>query len=218
MAFWDWDKGNNLRQLESTCYEHCYSQEHPTETQKKLMECVDELGRSIKRIDLKLRKQDEVLKKAEQHGYVTRKRLINVKEMMNSYQCRAEELMEEEMELEKALRFREAEIEILKNSARKERAYLIALREEEVTEYQKELELVKQELEKKRQKIPLLKEEIQQLLLELAKKSEEIRHLQGTREETNFQLKIERERVEMKAKELTAAVVSHTVHMKEVQV
>ena len=182
------------------------------------MESVDELRRNIKSIDLKLRTQEQVLKETEQNGLGVRNQLINVKERMSSHHNRTEELMEQEMELEKALKFREVEIEILKDSARKERAYLIALREEEFAKYQKELDLVKEELEEKRQEIPGLKEEIQRLLVELAKKSEEIQHLRNAREETHTQLKMERERVEMKTNELTAAAVSHALHMKEVQV
>ena len=182
------------------------------------MESVDELRKNIKSIQLKLRKQEQVLNEAEQNGVGVQKQLIYTKEKMSSCNSRTEELTEQEIELEKTLKFREVEIEILKDSARKERAYLIALREEEFATYQKELDSVKQELEEKRKEIPGLKEEVQRLLLELAKKSEEIRHLRSAREETNSQLRIERERVEMKANELTAAAVSHAVHMKEVQV
>ena len=193
-------------------------QEHPTVTQKTIMESVDELERNIKGKVLKLRKQQEKLSEAEHDGDAVRRRLENVKERISGCHSRIEALIEEKIELEEMLKLREAEIEILKESKRKERACLIALREEEVTEYQRKLASVKQQLKEEREKIPPLKEEIQQLLVELAKKSEEIRHLMSAKEETQSQLKMERERVEMKTKELTAAAVSKAEYMKEVQV
>ena len=194
------------------------SQGHPSAVQKELMESVDELRENIKSKGLKLKKQQEQLEEAELCGGAIRKRLTDAMKKMSGHQSKSEKLMHDKAQLEEALRLREVEIEILQDSRRKERAYLIALREKEVAEYQEKLLSVKQELEDERQKIAPLKEEIQQLLVELAKKSEEIRHLRNAREETNSQLKMERERVEMKTKELTAAAVSHAVHMKEAQV
>ena len=182
------------------------------------MESVDELRRSIESKDLDLDKQQKVLKKAEHDGDTIRRRLTNAKESMKGHYSRIEEHIEQKMELEKALKLREAEIEILKECARKERAELIALREEEVAEYQEKLESVKQELEEEREKIPPLKEEIQKLLVELARESEEICHLRNSWEETRSQLKMEREKVEMNTKQLTAAAVSYAKYMKVVQV
>lgn len=137
---------------------------------------------------------------------------------MSDHHSRIEALIEEKMKLEEALKLREADIEILKESRKKERAYLIALRKEEVAEYQQKLASFKQEFEEERQKIPPLEVEIQQLLAELARKSEEICRIRSASEETKSQLKMEREKVEMKTRELAAAAVSHAVHMKEVQV
>ena len=182
------------------------------------MESLDELRRSIKSKDLELVKQQVVLREAEYAGYAIRQRLTCAKERMNGLHSIIEELTEKKMEFEKALKLREAEIEILRESSRKERACLIALREEEVAAYQKKLDSVKWELEEERQKILPLREEIQQLIGELAKKSEENCHLRKVWEETNSQLKMERERVEMKTKELTAAAVSTAEYMKEAQV
>jgi len=185
---------------------------------KELRESVDELKRSIKSKDQELVKQQVALKKAEDDRDAIRQSLTCAKEEMNGIHSRIEELMEEKVEVEKALKLREAEIEILKESARRERACLIALREEEVAEYQKKLDSVEQKLKEERQKIPPLREEIQQLTVELAKKSEENGHLRNVWEETNSQLKMERERVEMRTKELTAAAVSNAEYMKEAQV
>ena len=195
-----------------------FSQDHPSAVQKELMESVDELRRNIKSKCLKLKKQQEELEEAELYEGVIRKRLTDVMKRMSSHQSKLENLMHDKAQLEEALRLREVEIEMLQDSRKKERAYLIALREEEVVEYQEKLDSVKQQLEEERQKIPPLKEEIQQLLVELARKSEEICHLRNAKEETNSQLKMKRDTVEMKTKELTAAAVSHAVHMKEVQV
>ena len=181
------------------------------------MKTVDELRENIKSTDLKLREQEHVLKEAEQDEDVSRQRLMNRKERMNSHHTRIKQLIEEKIQLEGDLKLREAEIEILKDSARKERECLIALREEEVAEYQTKLTSVEQELEEERQKIPPLKEVIQQLLEELMKKSKEVCHLRNASEETKSQLKMEREKVEMKTKELAAAAVSHDVHKKELQ-
>ena len=182
------------------------------------MESVDELRRSIKSKRLEMKKQQEVLKGAEHDVEAVKQRLTNAKDSMRGHCRRIEDLIDERMELEKALRLSKVEIEILKECARKERAELIALRDEEVAKYQEKLESAKQELEQEREKIPLFKEEIQQLLVELARKSEEIRHLKNSLEEANSQLKIEREKEEMNTKQLTAIAVSYAKYMEESQV
>ena len=182
------------------------------------MESMDELRMSIRSKGLKLKRQQEELKEAELCGSTIRKRLTDVMKRVTSHQDRSEKLTQEKAGLEEALRLREVELEILQDSRRKERAYLIALREEEVAEYQKKLESVKHELEEEKQKIPPLKEDIQKMLVKLARKSEEIQHLRNAKEETTSQLKMERERVELKTKELTAAAVSKAEYKKEVQV
>ena len=179
---------------------------------------MDELRKSIKSKDQELVKQQMALKKAEDDGDAIRQSLTCAKEEMNGLHSRIEELKEQKTKVEEALNLREAEIEILKESSRKERACLIALREEEVAAYQNKLDSVKQKLKEERQKIPPLREEIQQLTVELARKSEENCHLRNVWEETNSQLKMERERVEMRTKELTAAAVSNAEYMKEAQV
>ena len=182
------------------------------------MQSSDELRMSIRSKCLQLKRQQEELKESEVCGGAIRKRLTDVMKRVTSHQDKSEKLMHDKAALEEALRLREVEIEILQDSRRKERSYLIALREEEVAEYRKQLDSVQRELKEEREKIPPLKEEIQQLLVELAKKSEEIRHLMSAKEETQSQLKLERERVEMKTNELTAAAVSKAEYMKEVQV
>ena len=193
------------------------SQKNPSAVQKELMESVDELRRNIKSKSLKLKRQQEEHKKAERCGGAITKSLSDVMKRVSSHQDRLEKLMHDKTQLEEALKIREVEIEILQDSRRKERAYLIALKEEEVAEYQKKLDSVKQELEEERKKIPPLKKEIQELLVEMAQKSEEIHNLRDVMEKTNSQLKMEMERVEMKTRELTATAVSHAVHMKEAQ-
>lgn len=182
------------------------------------MESVDELRRSIKNKDQELIKQKKELKESEHDGDAIRTKLKAVKERMSGHHIRVEELIEEKIELEEALKLKTVEVDILKESARKERAHFIALREKEAYEYRKRLESVKRELKKERQKIPPLKEEIEQLLVKLAKQSVENRHLRNACEETNSQLTVERERVEMKTNELKARAVSHAKHMQEVQV
>jgi len=179
---------------------------------------VDELRRSIKSKDQELVKQQVALKKAEDDRDAIRQSLTCAKEGMNGLHSRIEELKEQKIEVEKALKLRVAEIESLNESSRKERACLIALREEEVAAYQEKLDSVKQKLKEEKRKIPPLREEIQQLTVELAMKSEENYHLRNVWEETSSQLKMERERVEMRTKELMAAAVSNAEYVKEAQV
>lgn len=147
-----------------------------------------------------------------------RQKLTKVVKIMNSHISRTEELVQEKEDLKKALQFREKEIEILNDSMKKEKAYFIALREEEISEYQKRLDIIKQELEKEKRKNCPLQEELQRLTAQLDEKSEEVRLLERDRDETNLQLNMKREKVEMKVKELKAAAESHTNHMKEIEV
>lgn len=180
---------------------------------------MDELKKSIESKDLKLKKQQEELKEAEHVENALRQKVKNTVERMSNLKSRERELKQEKRNLEKALMFCLAEIEILKDSAREERAYLIAWREEEVAEYRKKLEYVKEvDGEKERQEVSSLKKDSQQLLCEFTKKSEDIRHIMNARDETKSQLKMERKRMKMKTKELTAVSVSHAAYIKEVQV
>ena len=76
------------------------SQEHPTETQKTLIDSVDESERNIKSNFVKLRKQQETLSEAQCDGDAVRQRLESVKKRMNGHHSRIEGLIEEKIKFD----------------------------------------------------------------------------------------------------------------------
>ena len=193
-------------------------QEHPSPKQKELMKKVDELRKRIKSRDHKLRKQQEELDRAKHDGDVIKEKYTTAKKRMRNLLSKTEELEQEKLKLERDLKFRDDEIEVLKKSTHPERVYFIVLRQDEVAEMQKRVQSVKQELKKETEKIPPLKEEIQSLIVQLAEKSAEICHLRDVWEKTNSQIRMDREKVDMVQREVNAAIVSHDVHRTEVKV
>ena len=182
------------------------------------MKKVDELRKTIKSRDHKIRKQQEELDRAKHDGDVIKEKYTTANKRMRNLLSKTEELEQEKLKLERDLKFRDNEIEILKKSSQPERVYFILLRQDEIAEMQKEVQCVKRELKEETEKIPPLKEEIQSLIVHLAKKSAEICHLRAVWEETNSQIRMDRENVDTVHRELNAAAVSHDVHRTEVQV
>lgn len=133
--------------------------------------------------------------------------MANIRKEMESVQKRREELLHRKDALERNLRLREAEIEVLKlkNSS------IAIVKEQEIDNYHKQLKSLRQELEAERKKVSPLQEEFQKKEEEMEEKKMVIKHLTEARDEANSELEREREKAEQKSKELTLAAAPHAV-------
>lgn len=170
---------------------------------------INGLRRSIESQKKKLMKQKQELKESEQHRCAVIEMLSKVVEKMESAKSQTEELICAELELENALKLKEMEIEVLKESTRKEKEYFLTLRSKEAMDCQVKLDAIVHELEEEKQKSSCLQEQLQKLTVELTEKSVEVRLLRQAEEKLNFQIRLERERADMLAKEMTEIAFSH---------
>ena len=181
---------------------------------QSLREVVDELRADVQAKDLKCAQAEQDLKESQKKGESLAHEVAEIRERMESAQKRTGALILEKDALERELKMRELEIEILrwKNSS------TTVPVKEQVDDYKKELESVSQQLDEEKKKNLLLQEELQKKTIELEKKIVETQFLREGRESANFQVKMEQERADMMSRKLAAEAVSHAVHMKEVQV
>ena len=144
--------------------------------------------------------------------------MSDIRKRMESAQSKIDGLLQEKHELEQVLKKKDVEIEVLKLTMKDKEQHLVTAKEQEAAQYQKQLDFVKQELEAERKKMTPLQEELQRKTAELTKKSIKIGRLKEARDIANSQLKMEKERAELKSKELTAAAISHAIFKTEVKV
>lgn len=170
---------------------------------------INSLRRSIERQNKKLMKQKQKLSESQQQRNVVTETLIKVMEKMKSTQSQTEELVRAKEELENVLKLKEMEIEVLKESTKKEKEHFLTLRKRELVDYQMKLDAMVHELKVEKQKSSCLQEELQKLMVELTEKSVEVRLLRQAEEKLIFQLELERERADILAKEMTLITTSH---------
>ena len=175
---------------------------------------IAEMESCVKAKNLELAKREEDLKVSEQKRETLLHEMTDIKEQVESAQRRIDKLLQKKHALERDLRLRETEIEILrlKNSSN------ASVKEQEIANCQKQLESIRQELEAEKRKISPLQEELQRKTVEVAEKMKDIQHLTEARDRANSELEREREKAEQKSKELTAAAISHAAHTAELQV
>ena len=190
-------------------------------------------------------KEKELCQSQLEKGMLTYQ-MTEIRKEMETAQSKIDGLLQEKNELEQMLKQRELQIELLKlnlstmrekeemklSTMREKQHYLITAKEQEVfqyqkqldskeqevSQYQKQLDFVKQELEDERKKMTPLQEELQRKTVELTEKSVEIQFLREARDSANSQLKMEKEKAELQSKEVTAAAISHAVLVAELKV
>ena len=182
---------------------------------------MEELRAKVRAKKEKLSIKEEELHQSQLERKMLEYKMTEIRKGMESTQNKIDVLLQEKSELEQILKQRETELEVLKlklSTMREKERHLITTKEQEVAQYRKQLDSVKQELEAERKKMTPLQEELQRKTAELTEKSIEIRFLKEARDSANSQLKMEKERAELKSKELTAAAISHAVFKTEVKV
>lgn len=174
---------------------------------------MDEIEENLKTKDQELVQRVEDLKAAQQEKDTLTHMMTEIREETYSAQKRIEALQQGKDNLEKDLKVKEAEIEVLRlnNSS-------IVTANDQVVDYKKQLQSVRLALETEKKKMFLLQMKLEQKRVDLATKSVEIRFLRKERGWAKLQAKIERERADMISRQLAAEATSHAVHMKEVQV
>ena len=140
--------------------------------------------------------------------------VAEIREEIESGQRRIKTLLREKDALERDLKLREAEIEVL----RLKNLGIATAKEQEIAHYQKQLESIRQELKTERKNISPLQEELQRKRVEVAEKMKDIQYLTEARDKANCELEREREKAEQKSKELAAAAISHAAHAMQFQV
>ena len=192
-----------------TKYNDVHMQTDATQDWRKRL---DEIEENLKAKHQELAQREEDLKIAQQEKDTLIHMMTEIREEIYSAQKRIEALQQEKNNLEKDLKVKEAEMEVLmlKN-------FSIVTANDQVVDYQKQLESVKLALETEK-KIFLLQVKLEQKRVDLAKKSVEIRFLRKERDWAKLQAKIEKEKADMISRQLAAEATSHAVHMKEVQV
>ena len=193
-------------------------QEQASQQVQNLHEQMEKLRAKVRSKKEKLGQKEKELHQSQLEKEMLTYQMTEIRKGMETAQSRIDELLQEKDELEQLLKRKEVEIEVLKLTMREKEHYLITAKEQEVTHYHKQLESVKQQLETERKGMTPLQEELQRKTAELTEKSVEIRFLREARDSANSQLKMEKERAEMKSKELTAATISHAVFTAEVKV
>ena len=213
--------------LQST-YKYLMTNRHNFHLQQNASQEVQDLREKMAKLSAKVRAKKEKLDQKEKklhQSQLARERLTlrmtKIRKEMKSAQSKIDGLLWEKKELEQMLKQRELEIELLKlklSTMREKQHYLITAKEQEVSQYQKQLDFVKQELEAERTKMTPLQEELQRKTAELLEKSVEIQFLREARDRADSQLKMEKESAELKSKEVTAATISHAVLVAELKV
>ena len=156
---------------------------------QNLREKLAEMDENIKAKNEKLVTYEEDLKVSQKEKDTLACKMANIKKEMESAQRRGKELLREKNALEKDLREREAEIEglKLKNSS------ITAVKEEEITNYHKQLESIRKKLEKEEKEVSSLQEELRKKSIKVAEKKRDIKHLTEARDRANSELERERE-------------------------
>ena len=172
-----------------------------------------EMDASITAKDMELAKRKEELSLSQKQKEALTHKMAEIREEIESGQRRIKALLREKDALERDLKVREAEIEVLrlKNLG-------IATAKEDIAHYQKQLESIRQELEAERKNVSPLREELQRKRVEVAEKMKDIQYLTEARDKANCELEREREKTEQKSKELAAAAMFHAASTVQFQV
>ena len=195
-----------------------FLQEQASQQVQNLHEQMEKLRAKVRSKKEKLGQKEKELHQSQLEKEMLTYQMTEIRKGVETAQSGIDELLQEKDELEQLLKRKEVEIEVLKLTMREKEHYLITTKEQEVTHYHKQLESVKQQLATERKGMTPLQEELQRKTAKLTEKSVEIRFLREARDSANSQLKMEKERAEMKSKELTAATTSHAVFAAEVKV
>ena len=169
---------------------------------------------TIKAKDLELTKREEDLKASQQKKGALAHEIAEIRKEMESACRRCEGLVQEKDALERDLRLREVDNEVL----RLKNSITVTAKEQEIGNYKKQLESYMQELEAEKKKVSPLQEELQKKGIELAKKMRDIQYLTEARDIANVELDREREKAEQKSRELTFAATSYAARTAEFQV
>ena len=143
-----------------------------------------EMASDIEAKNLNLAKSEEDLKLSQQKREALTQEMTDIREEIESAQRRVEELLQEKDGLEKELRLKQTEIEVLrlKNSS------IASIKEQEIANFQKQLETVRQELEEEKKKLSPLQVEVQRKRVEVAEKMKDIQYLTEARDRANSEL------------------------------
>ena len=169
---------------------------------------------SITAKDMELAKRTEELSSSQKEKEALTHKMAEIREEIESGQRRIKALLQEKDALERDLKVREAEIEVL----RLKNLGIATAKEQEIAHYEKQLESIRQELEAERKNVSPLWEELQRKRVEVAEKMKDIQYLTEARDRANCELEREREKTEQKSKELAAAVISHAASTVRFQV
>ena len=207
-------------------------QEHASQEVKNLKEKMAKLSAKVRAKKEELDQKEKELCQSQLEKGILTYQITEVRNEMETAQSKIDGLLQEKNKLEQMLKQRELQIELLKlnlstmrekeemklSTMREKQHYLITAKEQEVSQYQKQLDFVKQALEDERKKMTPLQEELQRKTVELTEKSVEIQFLREARDSANSQLKMEKEKAELQSKEVTAAAISHAVLVAELKV
>ena len=173
-----------------------------------------EMDASITAKDMELAKRTEELSSSQKEKEALTHKMAEIREEIESGQRRIKTLLQEKDALERDLKVREVEIEVL----RLKNLGIATAKEQEIAHYQKQLESIRQELEAERKNVSPLQEELQRKRVEVAEKMKDIQYLTEARDKANCEVEREREKTEQKSKELAAAAMFHAASTVQFQV
>ena len=199
-----------------------YSQPPPSGIVQKIDAQVEVSGHEIVSKDRELAQQNQALKLAEKKKKTIAQRFSSIQKNINSSEKKVTQLLSQKENLEGQLKQKEKEMLVLSLSNPTQLQELlkevILVKNQEIANLKKELELVSAELEEVNAQLGEYKVQICKIQSDLSKKSEEVKCLREANAKNKQELDLKREEVDQLRMQQTAAEESNDKYRKTTKV
>ena len=171
-----------------------------------------------------LAERDRSLQDAQKERRRAARQIEKLKHKLSKCQCRISELLSEQDDMKKALKFIQFDYNSLYQTHTEQieeiklKKQSIDEKERKITELKQRLEAVESELQETNAQIPALKENLQRVERELEDKSKRVEEMRGSVNDLRLLLDMNHKILDVYLMQQTAANVSHDRYLQEVKV